>query len=108
MSFPLYENIIKKVDSNELTIDEKTEFLKKFKKIDTEGHETTYALIKIFFIKNNVGNFNYQLPYNSKFLKSGIKFDLDNIPPKLQQILFSYFDMNIKKIEENHKLYHNK
>ena len=97
-SFPLYNNIIKQIDKNceKLTEEEKKNIIINFKKCSKESHELIYALIRYYQIDNE-NEVQSLYPYNAKKLKSGIKFDLNNIPIKLQKIISKFIDMDLNK-----------
>ena len=86
-NFPLYLSL-KKDDFNELTVDEKDNFINNIKTMNEDQHEKIYALIRAYHLDHD--NNIQQIPYNGKNLKSGIKFDFDCIPSKLQHILFEF------------------
>ena len=106
MSFPLYNNISKEVENEpkDLTIKQKTDFIKKIKQFDKEGYELMYALIRTYEMENNNGIVTFNLPYNSKQLKTGVKFELENLPIRLKHILYNFIQKHIIKMEEEKKL----
>lgn len=101
MSFPLYQDLIKNVSEEKISDEEKAELIKKIKKIDEEGHELIYALIKAYQKENGDG---FGFPYDSKMLKLGLKFDLDKIPNKCIRILIKFCDKHLEKMKEDSKL----
>ena len=93
--FPLYENL-KKEEFKELSEEEKDNLFEKIKSISEEKQEIIYALIKAFYMEENKQFISKdELPYGGKILKQRIKFNLDQIPSKLQYILQSYIKLNI-------------
>jgi hypothetical protein len=92
--FPLYETL-KKEEFKELSENEKDSLFEKIKVMNEEKHEILYALIKAYFIEDKQQFLPInELPYNGKFLKNRIKFDLDHLPSKLQYILLSFSLIN--------------
>jgi hypothetical protein len=91
-NFPLYESL-KNDEFKELTDDEKDALINKIKVMNDDKQEIVYALMKAYYIEEQETLSN-ELPYNGKELKNRIKFDLDQIPSKLQYILkcFSLID----------------
>jgi hypothetical protein len=91
-NFPLYESL-KSDEFKELTDDEKDALIDKIKVMNDDKQEIVYALMKAYYIEEQETISN-ELPYNGKELKNRIKFDLDQIPSKLQYILkcFSLID----------------
>ena len=67
------------------------------KGIDNDGHKMIYALIRYFQMKHFQNN-GVELPYSSKKQKSGYKFDIDCLPQQLQQILFLFSKIHLKKM----------
>ena len=91
-NFPLYYSL-KSDEFKELTDDEKDALINKIKVMTDDKQEIVYALMKAYYIEDQETLSN-ELPYNGKELKNRIKFDLDQIPSKLQYILkcFSLID----------------
>ena len=100
ISFPLYENIEKDIINENtediiLTNEEKKDLLKNIEKLDQNSSEILYVLIKIYGIQNdNIVN-SQELPYKGKKLKKKLKFDLNNLPIKLIQIIRKFVYMNL-------------
>jgi len=97
-SFPLYSNICNKISTNlkEFTDADKKNLQKMYKKCPEESHELIYALIKSYQIDNDIEP-DSNTPFYGKVLKSGIKFDINNFPNKLQNILYEFIKMNLDK-----------
>jgi len=105
MTFPLYDSLIEDVPEKDLTGYQKSDFVKKINSMDNEGHERIYALIKKFFIMNEVEQNSFNVPYGGKFVKNNdISFDLKDIPIKLRQILYKFAKIHMKKLKEDKKL----
>ena len=83
-NFPIYETLKKNVFV-ELIDEEKDQLVDLFKTMSDEKQEIVYALIKAYYIEENA--FSDSLPYNGKILKQRIKFDLNQMPSRLQFIL---------------------
>lgn len=97
--FPLYDTINREIPDklDDFTIDEKEKFLLNFKKLKTESvHELIYVLIRVH------ENSSSKLPYNSKEIKAGYKFDLDSLPIRLKYILQKFINIELKKNKEDH------
>jgi hypothetical protein len=92
-NFPLYESL-KNNEFKELTDDEKDTLVEKIKNMNDEKQEIVYALMKVYYIEEKNTVSSNELPYNGKELKNRLKFDMDQIPSKLQYILklFSLID----------------
>ena len=100
-NFPLYDNLSTDIANTDLTIKEKDEFMKIVKTIDTDGYELIYALIRIYQLENSEDKSTFKLPYGGKFLKNDIKFDLNELPNTLKQILYKFVLSHKKKLEED-------
>ena len=95
--FPLYTSIKNITDfEKELSHQELVNVSQKIKKLDKNTHELVYALIKSYQIDNKE-NKAHMLPYESKQLKTGIKFDMNNIPKGLQNMLAKFLEMHEKR-----------
>ena len=94
--FPLFENL--KNDKQSYKID-KTDFIEKFKQIDNKSHSLIYALIKSYQIDKKINIFSSSLPFNGIQMKTkgNVKFSLNNLPLDLQQILYKFILLDIKK-----------
>jgi len=92
-NFPLYDSL-KNNEFKELTDDEKDTLVEKIKNMNDEKQEIVYALMKVYYIEEKNTVSSNELPYNGKELKNRLKFDMDQIPSKLQYILklFSLID----------------
>ena len=101
-SFPLYDNLNQQTQnySENLNPEEKNMLIENIKNIDNDGHKMIYALIRYFQMKNFQNN-GVDLPYSSKKQKSGYKFDIDCLPTQLQQILFLFSKIHLKKMKED-------
>jgi len=86
-NFPLYLSL-KKDDFKELTCEEKDTLISSIKLMNDDQHEKIYALIRAYHLDHD--NNIQHIPYNGKNLKSGLKFDIDCIPSKLQHILHEF------------------
>jgi len=92
--FQLYNNLIKDLTSKKLTIKQKKDFIDKISKLDENGHELLYVLIRIFEKrkkkKENI------LPFNSKSENDNkITFDINEFPNKLSQLLYKFIKLHI-------------
>lgn len=90
VSFPLYDTFFKAtsdVSERPLDKEEVEYFLNEMPKLDANGAELMYMLIKIYALEHQQTEF---LPYGGKILKRGTRFELDECPPHLQQILYAF------------------
>ena len=93
MNFPLYNILHEKLQANlqPLSKQEKDRIISKIKQMDNNGYEHLYALIKVHHLEKEN---EFQLPYNMKLLKMGLRVDIDNLPIELQHIIKGFVDMN--------------
>jgi len=98
--FPLYDNLCKGISNTKLNTTQKKSFIKRVEKIDKSGYELVYALIKMYQMENNEGSTSFTLPYNGKYINNEMTFDLDEIPGKLQQILYKFLSAHLSKMKE--------
>lgn len=98
--FPLYDNLSKDISNTKLNTTQKKSFIKRVEKIDKSGYELVYALIKMYQMENNEGSTSFTLPYNGKYINNEMNFDLDEIPGKLQQILYKFLSAHLSKMKE--------
>ena len=97
----IYDTFSKDVSTTELTSTKKDELIRNLKKIDEKGNEIIFILIKLHEMKS-VDNPN--IPYDGKLSSDEIKFDLENIPIQLQNILYKFVGVHLKNLEEDMKL----
>ena len=99
-NFPLYDNLIKDLPEEEITVKQKDKFIKLVKDIDEYGSELIYALIRFYQLENSDDKSTFKLPYGGKFVKNEIKFDFNDLPPDLKKILFNFTIMHTKTMKE--------
>ncbi len=99
-TFPLYDNLFREVEDNDLTKTERDDFLKLVKKIDTDGSELFYAVVKCYQLNNGSSTDFINTPYNSKMVKGALKFELDDIPGKLKRMLYVFLKKHLQKMKE--------
>ena len=98
--FPLYDSLSKDIPTEDLTPIQKRTFIKRILKIDKNGHELVYALVRMHQVENNETNTSFVLPYNGTFVENDINFDLDKFPVNLKHILFKFLVAHIEKMKE--------
>lgn len=98
--FPLYDSLSKNIPTTDLTVSQKKTFIKRLEKIDHEGRELVYALIRMYQMENNEENTSFTLPYNGKYVNNNISFDLDGLPVPLKQILLKFLSAHLAKMRE--------
>jgi hypothetical protein len=101
--FPLYTSLSIDIQKKDLTIVEKKEFIKNIKKLDQNGHDLIYALIRIFYLDKEDNISGFTLPYGGKFIKNDLRYDLESLPCKLKQLINKFIFMHIKKMSEENK-----
>ena len=92
---PIYDYLESISSNNNLSEKKKEEFINSIKNMNLKDLEIIYAIIKIHFI-NYSSTSTYILPYGGKQQKGGIKFDLDLLPGKLQNMLYNFFKLQTK------------
>lgn len=100
VTFPLYDNLLKELDSEELTIKEQDKFMKLIKTFDTSGFELIYILILCHQLENCDNSNSMILPYSGKFINSDIIFDFNEFPHNLKKILYKFAKIHSKKMKE--------
>ena len=89
-NFPLYDSLSVERNNEDLSFKQKDDFIKIVKSIDTKGHELIYALIRTYQLENCEDKSTFKLPYGGKYVKTDIKFDLNDIPNDLKNILYKF------------------
>jgi len=105
-NFPLYSNLSNQIGDKpkKLTIKQKKDFIEKINTIDDKGFELIFILIQNYLL--DIQETCCMTPYKSKIVsKSGnlvnIKLNINQLPVKLQHILYNFVLMHIKKMMED-------
>ena len=98
--FPLYDSLSKDIPDLDLSLPQKRVFIKRISKIDNNGHDLVYALIRMYQVENHEKNTSFTLPYNGTFIDKDIKFELDNFPITLKHILFKFLGVHLETMKE--------
>ena len=107
-NFPLYDNLIKDISNEEMTVKQKDKFMKLIKDLDELGSELIYALIRVYQLENCEDKSTFKLPYGGKFVKHDMKFDLNELPNELKHLIFKFLQIHTKKIKEENLLNENR
>jgi hypothetical protein len=103
-NFPLYDNLIKDLPEEEITVKQKDKFIKLVKDIDEYGSELIYALIRFYQLENSEDKSTFKLPYGGKYVKHDMKFDFNELPNQLKHILFKFIQIHIKTLKEENTI----
>ena len=105
-TFPLYNNLSTQIGDKpkKLNIKQKKDFIEKIKTLDDKGFELIFILIQNYLL--DIQESCCTTPYKSKIVsKNGnlinIKLNINQLPSKLQQILYNFVLMHIKKMLED-------
>lgn len=100
--FPLYNSLYKDIQEDDLSAIQKRTFLKRIEKMDKNGCELIYVLIRMYQSdkENNEENINFGLPYGGMNIDNNIHFDLENFPVKLKHLLFKFVSIHLEKMKE--------
>jgi hypothetical protein len=93
--FPLYSTLVKELDDVPVNLLQKQAIMNNIKKINTQGYEYIYGLIISYYIDQNKKNAE-TIPYEGKQLKTGVKFNLEDLPDKLQKLIYLFIEKHIK------------
>ena len=96
--FPLYISLSKNIPKKDLSIAEKKAFIKNIKKIDQNGFELVYTLIRVYYMNNEDDISGFTIPYGGSFVKDELKFDLEIFPKDLKHILNKFLLLHIEKM----------
>ena len=103
-SFPLFDLLTEKSKDSSLTQQEIIEFMQNVKKLDKNGYELIFVIIRIYSIKNIPNVSINEVPYSGQKIEqnktpnmSAVKFDIRNFPNKLNQMLFEFTKLHLAK-----------
>jgi len=100
-NFPLYEDLKKDNPKKDLTAKKKLEFIDNMKKMDKDGMELVYGLIRSHM---NVSNDPELCNLFQNISNDEIVLDFNELPILLKHILYKFVNKNIKVMEENSSL----
>ena len=103
--FPLFDSTLNLTSKNvtELSHEEKSKLALDIKNFGKNAQELIYGLIKSYDI--NIGESSpIGLPFNGKKLKSGPKFNLVEMPLRLQHMLLQFVKMHKESEARKQKL----
>lgn len=98
-NFTLYNILHNEASNEDMNLEEKTILVKQLKKIDLEGCELVYAIIRCYQIEND-SHISNALPYDGRIVKTGMKWDIENIPTKLLRMIETFLKKHISKMNE--------
>jgi len=107
ISFPLFDNLSKDLENEEMSQKEQDKFIKLIKTFDISGQELIYILILCYYLQHNDNN-KIVLPYNGKFINEDISFDFLEFPDDLKKILFKFSKIHVKKMKEENLIKENR
>ncbi len=111
-TFALYDLLYKKCISGppDITIEEVKELVENVRKLDREGYELLFVLIKTY---SNLENKKEEIPYKGQKVNEGasqdricdIKFDIREFSPMLRKILLEFSRLHSNKmIDESNRI----
>ena len=94
-NFPLLTALRSQLDPSpqDLTAEQLLHLSKDIRQFGKEPAERVYGLIRAYSLESG-GLSTISLPYDGVVLKSGPKFDLDNMPSELVHILQKFVDLH--------------
>ncbi len=95
---------MKDIKNTPLTKEENDEFLKIVKKIDTEGSELFYALIKNYQLHHCDPAKASEPPFGAKLVKGCLKFEMNTIPDECKHLLLVFLRKHQQKVKEDQAL----
>lgn len=107
-SFPLYDNMMNGLPKKKLLIKEKKDLVVNIGKLDNQGMNLVYTLIRYYFNNSEQedNNRNCCLPYEGEFINEDIQFDLEKFPLELNQLLFKFVKLHLQKMKEDEIVSH--
>ena len=101
-NFTLYNVLVNEVEDNEMSAEEKINLSKLIKKIDIEGCEFVYAIIRCYQIEHDIvdQHVSTTLPYEGKITKTCIKWDMEKFPNTLLRMIELFLKKHVLKMNE--------
>lgn len=107
-NFPLYDNLLQNISQRDLTKKQKEDLIDKIKKIDEDGAELIYALIRVYQMENSSDQSTFKLPFGGIYVGNDMQFNLEQLPNRLKQILHKFIQVRDKAMEEEIVLQENR
>ena len=97
---PLYQNLKSSSSSvvDDLTSEQKEEFVSRIKSLDDIGHEFVYVLIRMY--ERDTNDKMADMPYGCKMSSKDLKFEIDNIPVQLKWMIFKFSKLHLDKMSD--------
>lgn len=109
--FPLFHLLLEKTDDTNLTELELIELVENCRKMDRQGFDLLFLIIRLYSLKSSQTNSNlFEIPYSGQkvensdqistdgnTIKSDIKFDIRNFPSRLNKMLLEFSRMHLQK-----------
>ena len=104
-NFPLFTSIYKEVKDKDLTTTQKQTCIRNIKKLDLNGYELIYALIKYYSLHYGIleDTSTFVLPYEGVQEDKGVIFELNKFPVKLKQMIYNFVNKHLKKMKDDAK-----
>ena len=106
-NFPLFENLMAKVQKKDLTVKQKNIFLEKVKLIDDNGKELIYVLIYLYAQKNKLDTKSLFKPVvvDVDETRVNLTWSIGSFPNELRQLLLLFVNMHIlSQTEDSERL----
>jgi len=99
--FPLFQTIYRQTQDVELTMsnEEKLGLSEKIQNLDKTGQEHLYAIIRNYQLEYDKDDFD-ELPYKVKVKKSGYKWEMQKLPPRLVVMIRNFVELHLEKLQE--------
>jgi hypothetical protein len=85
----------------DISCSEKKEFVKNICNIE-DVHEIIFTLIKCYYYDHEKKECD--LPYHSSINDGDVSFDLLELPIKLRQLLYKFYVLHVKKMNEDKQM----
>jgi len=98
-NFPLYTSLLASASEKGLNVKEQNELQGLMKRMDLNGHERMYILIRLYSIHHP----DVRIPAPSEENDGDIDIDVLRLPGKLQRMVLAFAQLHIKSYEEDSK-----
>ena len=71
----------------------------KIQNLDKTGQEHLYAIIRNYQLEYDKDDFD-ELPYKVKVKKSGYKWEMQKLPPRLVVMIRNFVELHLEKLQE--------
>ena len=100
-SFPLYDMLYSQIKKEKITQTKKKKIIENINNLDSNAKELVYTLIQYYWKNEDKQVIFTYTPYDCIKNERTFTWNIDNLPEKLQLIIYKFTTMHIKKMKKD-------